>query len=147
MNVLVWAKTHERGLFCRASFPWSLSAVQEMRVWQCGAAVSCETQTQLMTTSQNDDCPNCVFLKSNPSSPVCDGPPIWAGIRCTVLWHLDSEDMHIFHFNMYIYAVFGLIAMHALPYSPTATWYMYADFAAFTSSRTRSFECGCLVKL
>ena len=39
-----------------------LSAVQERRVWQCGAVLSCETQTQPMTSSQNDglSMPNCV---------------------------------------------------------------------------------------
>ena len=33
----------------------------------------------------------CLLLKGNPPSPVCDGPPIWAAICCTGLWHLVSS--------------------------------------------------------
>ena len=40
--------------------------------------------------------------------------------------------MHVFHFKIYISAVFGLIAMNLTPYSPTTNWYMCAEFAAFT---------------
>ena len=41
--------------------------------------------------------------------------------------------MHIFPFKICIYAVFSLIAMNITPYSPTVTWYMCAEFAAFTT--------------
>ena len=41
--------------------------------------------------------------------------------------------MHVFHFKMYISAVFVLIAMNLTPCSPTVTWYMCAEFAAFTT--------------
>ena len=39
--------------------------------------------------------------------------------------------MHVFHFKMYISAVFWLIAMNLTPYSLTVTLYMCAKFAAF----------------
>ena len=58
-----------RGLLCRASFSCSLSAVPERRVWQCGAALSCETQTQPMTTSQNDGCRCQTVTPENQSPP------------------------------------------------------------------------------
>ena len=45
MKAFVWANTPERGLFCRTSFSCSPFAVQERRVWQCGAALTCETDT------------------------------------------------------------------------------------------------------
>ena len=45
--------------------------------------------------------------------------------------------MHVFHFKMYISAVFGLIAMNLTLYSPTVTWYMCAEFAAFTTFGTK----------
>ena len=45
--------------------------------------------------------------------------------------------MHVFHFKMYISAVFSLITMNLTPYSPTVTWYMWAGFAAFTPFGTK----------
>ena len=47
---------------------------------------------------------------------------------------LNIGDMHMFHFKMYISAVFSLIVMN----SPTVTWYMCAELAAFICSGTRS---------
>ena len=28
-----------------------------------------------------------LLVNSNPAGPACDGPPVWAGIGCSVLWH------------------------------------------------------------
>ena len=28
-----------------------------------------------------------LLVKSNPPGLACDGPPVWVGIGCTVLWH------------------------------------------------------------
>ena len=55
------------------------------------------------------------------------------GVFDTMLEPLNIGDINIFNFKMYISAVFGLIAMNASPYSLTVTWYMCAEFAAFTS--------------
>ena len=62
---------------------------------------------------------------------------------------LNIRDMHVFHFKMYISAVFCLIAFNLTPYSPTVTWYMCAKFAAFPTFHTKGAElmCGCLVEL
>ena len=46
--------------------------------------------------------------------------------------------MHVFHFQIYICAVFRLIAMISAPYSPKVTWYICAEFAAFTFSGSKS---------
>ena len=40
--------------------------------------------------------------------------------------------MHVFHFKMYISAVFSLLAMNFTPYGPTVTWHMCDEFAACT---------------
>ena len=51
--------------------------------------------------------------------------------------YLNIRDIQLFHFKMYISAVFGLTAMNLTPYSPTVTWQMCAEFDAFTISGTK----------
>ena len=51
---------------------------------------------------------------------------------------LNIGDIHLFHFKMYISAVFCLIAINRSPYSPTVTWYICAELTAFISSGTKS---------
>ena len=55
--------------------------------------------------------------------------------------------MHVFHFKLYISAVFSLIAMNFTPYSPTVPWCMCAAFAAFLIEGTRAFHVGVLVEV
>ena len=68
------------------------------------------------------------------NSPImCQAYVFW--MQCQSC--LNIGDMHVFHFKMYISAVFWYIAQNLSPYSPTVTCYVCAKFEAFPTFRTR----------
>ena len=81
-KVCVWAKTPERGLFCKASF--CSSRETGLAMWCSLILWNTDTTNDIKSEWWAVDAKLCLLLKSNAL-------PIWAGMCCTVLWHPVSS--------------------------------------------------------